>query len=1064
MNEPSRCPACGLLLPAHRLTGLCPACAWESLGNFADPDVLPRAAAPCSIGRTDVLLMRVAGYEVLQEIARGGMGIVYRARQLDPSRTVALKMLLPHQLGSPGMAERFRLEVRALTELEHPAILPVYHVGEQDGLPFFTMKLATGGTLAERKQQYLGNWRAIADLLATLADAVQFAHEHGVLHRDLKPGNVLFDDAGRAYVSDFGLAKLASAETNLTRSLDFLGTPHYVAPEIAASSARQATTASDIYALGAILYELLTGQPPFEAEGIPALLKKIAEEDPTAPSEVLARARNQESDLQHVPRDLEVICLKCLAKEPAGRYPSARAIANDLRCWLAGEPITARPVSRRERAWKWIRRNPVPASMAAALAVCLIGGGLALWKSYRDVRAALGSTSLAENHAQQNLRESLLAQAKALGAARGMGQRWQALDAIARAARIEPSVELRNEAAAALARPDLREVVRFPATFGDAGSSAVFTSDLERYITPEPRGGFVLRGTRNQKVLASFPGALHRPARWFVLNADDSQVAALLDDYSLEVWGLDDKQPRLRWQGTIQQPPVCEFNADATSLAVFVPGQGLFMHRAAGNDQPLLQFTNGRALYLRFDPSGERLAVVHEPGGVEVLRCTGTPSVLWSQPMSKAVPWLAWSPDGSKLVAAGDDGRGIRVFSADSGQTELAYSRHLLYPRQFEVHPNGRTIASVGQDWVLRLWDSRTGQDLVTGVGRHRVVRFSRDGRRLTTAPNDHELCVLELAPEQVFREFRSTPAAQGAGEGLASSDDGRWLLTTQPQVRLYDTERAEEAAVLNLTASRRHVFFEKSKDAVFYSYLDRGLYEREFSQETNGLNAGAMVRWGKEKLVAKHPASIIADIIEAGHTSVRQSNESVELWSEHDPARARRLNIRAPFDLLAISQNARWAASPNLVKQQITIWDCHSDRVQTNLPARGPARVWFSPESGWLVACVENGYCTWETGTWRPGPSWEARLDSGDPGEVAFCANGRLIAARQERETFRLLSFPECRELVTLKPPLVLPVRSACLSPDGSRLWLLAAGFRLFEWNLANLREELMRAGLDWQ
>ena len=227
--------------------------------------------------------MRIPGYEITEEIARGGMGIVYRARQVDPARTVALKMLLPHQLGSGEMAERFRLEVRALTELEHPAILPVYQVGEHDRLPFFTMKLATGGTLAQRKSEYTGQWRKIAELLATLADAVHFAHEHGVLHRDLKPGNVLFDDACRPYVSDFGLAKLVGADSDLTRSVDFLGTPHYVAPEVAMRSARQATTASDIYSLGAILYELLAQRPPFDAEGVPALLKKIAEQEPARP-------------------------------------------------------------------------------------------------------------------------------------------------------------------------------------------------------------------------------------------------------------------------------------------------------------------------------------------------------------------------------------------------------------------------------------------------------------------------------------------------------------------------------------------------------------------------------------------------------------------------------------------------------------------------------------------------------------------------------------------------------------------------------------------------------------
>ena len=331
--------------------------------------VVEADASPPSQVDSKASLLSIPGYDVREELARGGMGIVYRARQLEPRRTVALKMLLPHQAASPGMRERFRLEARAIAGLEHRAILPVHHVGEHNGLPFFTMKLAPGGTLAERRAEFSGEYRRIAELVATLAEAVHFAHERGVLHRDLKPGNVLFDEAGQPYVSDFGLAKLITEETNLTRSMDFLGTPHYVAPEVAAASARHATIASDIYSLGAILYELLAGRLPFEAEGLPALLKLIAEQEPVAPSA-------QKPD-QPIPRDLEVICLRCLAKEPARRYPSALELAKDLQRWLAGEPILARETPALEKLWLWARRHRATATLiltVLALVVALVVG------------------------------------------------------------------------------------------------------------------------------------------------------------------------------------------------------------------------------------------------------------------------------------------------------------------------------------------------------------------------------------------------------------------------------------------------------------------------------------------------------------------------------------------------------------------------------------------------------------------------------------------------------------------------------------------------------------------
>jgi len=389
MTNVRLCKSCGRPLVDDGLEGVCASCMFGWVMGEPASDPQPSTLDP------QPSLLNIPGYEIREEIARGGMGIVYRARQKDPRRTVALKMLLPHQVASPEMVERFRLEARAIATLEHPAILPVHHVGEHDGLPFFTMKLATGGTLAQRKAQFAGDWRAIAELMATLADAVQFAHERGVLHRDLKPGNVLFDDQDRPYVSDFGLAKLVGAESNLTRSVDFLGTPHYVAPEVATRSAKDATTSSDIYALGAILYELLAGRPPFEADGMPALLKMIAEEEPKkftiydlrfTSESAEGRANRKSKIVNAVPRDLEVICLKCLAKEPARRYATALELANDLRRWLAGEPILARETNVIEKLWLWSRRHRVTATLIAAVFVLLVA--LVVGLSFAAVRIA----------------------------------------------------------------------------------------------------------------------------------------------------------------------------------------------------------------------------------------------------------------------------------------------------------------------------------------------------------------------------------------------------------------------------------------------------------------------------------------------------------------------------------------------------------------------------------------------------------------------------------------------------------------------------------------------------
>lgn len=331
------CQTCGSSLDLEMVSGFCPGCLLETVLD-TEP---PRTSGN-----------QIEDYELLGEIARGGMGVVYRAKQRLPSRVVALKMILPVHINSGGAVQRFRAEAETAASLDHEAILPIYAVGEHDGAPFYTMKLAEGGTLAARLGDYEDDPRKAAALIAKLARGVAFAHEHGILHRDLKPANVLFDSAGRAYVSDFGLAKCLQREGDLTQTLAILGTPFYMAPEQARDS-KAVTAAADVYGLGAILFHLLEGRPPVEGK---------------TPMEVLHRASSETPRLtkRSVPRDLQTICLKCLEKETGARYASAAELADDLERFCADQPIRARPIGLTNRSWRWMRRNPV----MAALAIC----------------------------------------------------------------------------------------------------------------------------------------------------------------------------------------------------------------------------------------------------------------------------------------------------------------------------------------------------------------------------------------------------------------------------------------------------------------------------------------------------------------------------------------------------------------------------------------------------------------------------------------------------------------------------------------------------------------------
>ncbi|MFZ1218991.1 MAG: protein kinase [Chthoniobacterales bacterium] len=306
----------------------------------------------------------IADYEILSEIARGGMGIVYRARQRLPARVVALKMILPAHISSARAIGRFRAEAEAAASLDHPGILPVYAVGEKDGAPFYSMKFAEGGSLAARLAAFRDKPRESADLIAKLARAVAHAHERGILHRDLKPGNVLFDGTDKPFVSDFGLAKWLEREGDLTQTLAILGTPHYMAPEQTAH-AHSLTPAADIYSLGAILFHLLTGRVPFRGENAFDVLRQAAEHAAPRPRTLNRR----------VPADLETICLKCLEKKPAGRYSSATALAEDLGRFIEGRTINARSAGAATYLKRWIGRNPIVAGLSAtatALLVCLL--------------------------------------------------------------------------------------------------------------------------------------------------------------------------------------------------------------------------------------------------------------------------------------------------------------------------------------------------------------------------------------------------------------------------------------------------------------------------------------------------------------------------------------------------------------------------------------------------------------------------------------------------------------------------------------------------------------------
>ncbi|MFL5330462.1 MAG: protein kinase domain-containing protein [Gemmataceae bacterium] len=365
-------PDRAMLIAAH------PDFADELKSFFSDHDRMHRFVEPATLGPNEpdaltagITIRYFGDYELLEELARGGMGVVYKARQISLNRLVALKMILAGQLASTTDVQRFRAEAEAAANLDHPNIVPIYEVGEHQGQQYFSMKLVIGGSLAEwLKANLRQSAKCAVDILISVARAVHYAHQRGILHRDLKPGNILLDTHDQPLVTDFGLAKRVEGDSKQTQTGAILGTPSYMAPEQARAE-KQLSTAADVYSLGAILYECLTGRPPFQAATTIETVLQVLEKEPTRPTAIDPS----------VDRDLETIALKCLEKEPGKRYESAAALADELGRWQRGEPIKAKPITLGEWAWKWAKRRPAVAALSTAVCLLLFAFVFYLWAS-----------------------------------------------------------------------------------------------------------------------------------------------------------------------------------------------------------------------------------------------------------------------------------------------------------------------------------------------------------------------------------------------------------------------------------------------------------------------------------------------------------------------------------------------------------------------------------------------------------------------------------------------------------------------------------------------------------
>ena len=632
------------------MSGAAPSLAHEAstvppFDQLQSPHDQPTAAVlgqdpPATPGASEPTRIRYFGdYEIIREIARGGMGVVFEARQASLNRKVALKMILAGQLADEDAVRRFYIEAEAAANLDHPGIVPIYEVGQHEGQHYFSMGFVEGQSLSQRVANGPLPSREAAALMVKVAEAIEYAHQRGVIHRDLKPANILLDRAGNPRVTDFGLAKKVQGDSGLTGSGQIMGTPSYMPPEQAGGKRGDVGPAADVYALGATLYALVTGRPPFQAATAMETVLQVLSDEPVPP-----RRLNPS-----VPRDLETSILKCLEKEPVKRYASASALAEDLRRYLAGEPILARPVGPPERAWRWCRRNPIVAGavglVAAALVVVAV---LSLLYADRQTRLATSESLRADERTRHGAE-----QARA-------------------AASLREALSQSNRRLAVL------NFERGQTAFenGQIGPGLLWMVESWRSAVAAGDPGWHHAARAN---LAAWQS--HDIAVKAVLSHQDAVTsAAFSPDGKAVVTGGQDNTARL-WDAATGKPIGSALTHQGWVRAVaFSPDGKAVLTGSIDKTARLWDAATGQ-------PIGPPLA--HQG----------------------AVYSVAFSPDG-KTVLTGSYDKTARLWDAATGQPvgpPLAH-HELVYAVAFS--PDGKAVLTGSYDRTARLWDAVTGQPI----------------------------------------------------------------------------------------------------------------------------------------------------------------------------------------------------------------------------------------------------------------------------------------------------------------------------------------------------------------